>query len=141
MSYATQAILTLTVGGADRLRDLSDWDADGVADTGVIAEALSAADAYVDGYLRMRYATPVAVPSDTLIRLSADEAVYWLRTARGMATEQDMERRKDRTSQLEQMRDGKLRPGEPLPEKSTAVVSAFVANPNPMSRNGSRGMW
>lgn len=127
MPYATQAQLELAAGGAARLTSLTDWNQDGSGDAAVIAEALAVADGLIDGYARSRYATPIANPSDTLRRVAAQEAVYWLRSSRGMASDAD---RADHEERLEWMRDlatGKVRPDEPLPASSTAVKSAWVS--------------
>lgn len=141
MGYASQTELEMAAGGADRLRDLADWDGDGVVDLAVIAEAITRADGFIDGYLRMRYATPIASPSDTLKRLSADEAIYWMRRSRGMVSEQEFDQYRERVKILEQLRDGTLRPDDPLPPKSSAVRSAWVANTSDTSRDGTKGMW
>ncbi len=139
--YATESQIQFAAGGPERFRALFDWDGDNVADATVIAEAQARADGWCDGYLRMRYATPIATPSDTLIRLAADEAIYWTRSVRNMAGPEDLEKRKERVAEMEAMRDGKLRPDEPTPAKSTAVKSVFVENCSPMSRNGLKGVW
>jgi phage gp36-like protein len=143
MAYATQAQIQMAAGGPERFVQLFDWDRDGVADANVIAEAQARADGWIDGFLRLRFSTPVANPSDTLVRLAADEAVYWCRKARGMngLTPEDIQGRKDRELQLEAMRDGKLRPDEPLPAKSTAIVATIVENCDPVSREGLKGLF
>lgn len=141
MTYALQSHLAFAAGGDVHVLALTDWDGDGTIDVGVVAEALARADGWIDGFLRLRYTTPIATPSDTLIRIAADEAVYWLRCKRNMLTPEHVIERKDRERQLEEMRDGKLRPDEPLPAKSTAVAATFVENDHPVSRRGMRGIW
>lgn len=142
MAYATQTQIQMAAGGPDRFVQLADWNGDGTVDADVIAEAQARADGWIDQYLRERYTTPIATPSDTLIRLAADEAVYWLRKSRGLLAqdEQDVEQRKDRERQLQDMAAGKIRPDEPLPTKSTAVGAAFVENCSPVSRAGLKGL-
>lgn len=143
MAYATQTQISLAAGGDQRFLELFDWDGDGVVDALVVSEAQSRADGWIDGYLRGRYATPIATPSDTLIRLSADECVYWARKKRGLLAQdqQDLEDRKDRERQLEAMGAGKIRPDEPPPEQSTAVVAGVVENESPISRRGLKGSF
>lgn len=131
----------MAAGGADRLLSLADWDGDGAIDADVITEAQKRADGWIDGYLRLRFETPIATPSDTLKRLAADEAVYWMRSSRGMVGEPEMKKREERERELELMRDGKLRPDEPLPKPSTAVKSALVALGGDVTREGTKGMW
>lgn len=141
MAYATQTEIQMAAGGTDRFLSLTDWNGDGSVDADVVTEAQSRADGWIDGYLRLRYSTPIANPSATLARLAADEAVYWMRKSRGMLGEQDIEQRKERERELEAMRDGKLRPDEPTPAKSSAVVAVVVENCNPVSRSGLKGLF
>jgi phage gp36-like protein len=55
---------------------LSDDDADGVADTTVINEAIAAADAEIDGYLGSHYSTPISSVPAIVRRISAKLAIY-----------------------------------------------------------------
>lgn len=142
MTYASQDQIQLAAGGSDRFTSLTDWDGDGTPDPGVIAEAQARADGWLDGYLRQRYSTPIAAPTDTLQRLAADECVYWLRSKRGMLGPEDIEQRKEREREMEKYRKGELRPDEPLPAKSSAVVSAIVPNGScEVSRDSLKGIW
>jgi phage gp36-like protein len=141
MAYATQAQMQLAAGGEERFLALTDWDGDGAIDAPVVAEAQKRADGWIDGYLRLRYATPLTTPSETIIRLAADEAVYWLRKSRTMVGPEDATARKEREVEMEMMRDGKLRPDEPSPVKSTAVKSVIVENTSAMSRCNLKGIW
>jgi phage gp36-like protein len=143
MPYASQAKIELAAGGAVRLRDLADWDGDQAVDAAVIAEAQAAADGWIDSYLRMRFATPIAAPSTTLVRIAAEEAVYWMLERRGMAGPQDVESRKRREAWLRDCASGAVRPDEPLPAQSTAVQSAWVDDPGrAVSRDGLKGgVW
>jgi phage gp36-like protein len=141
MPYASQIEIQHAAGGADRLIQLADWDADGVIDAAVIAAAQEQADAFLDSYLRLRYATPVANPSATLRGYAAEHAVYWMRQARGMTGPDEQTQLENRQRQLEAMRDGKLRPDEPLPAKSTAVRASFRARSGDVSRDKLKGAW
>jgi phage gp36-like protein len=143
MPYATQDQIQLAAGGAARLVELADWNRDGAIDADVIAMAQSAADGWIDSYLRARFATPIATPSDTLVRLAADEAVYVFRQRVGMLSQSDADDRKSRETWLRDCARGVVRPDEPLPEKSTAVKSAWVDDPGrSISREGLKGgVW
>lgn len=147
MAYATQDQIRLAAGGSspagpsDRFVELADWNGDGAVDADVIAEAQLRADGWIDGYLRLRYATPIATPSDTLIRIAADECVYWMRSKKQQLSQEDMEERKNREHQLEAMAAGKIRPDEPLPLKSSAVTSTVVDLGGCITREGLKGMW
>ncbi|WP_196301923.1 hypothetical protein, partial [Streptococcus pneumoniae] len=74
---------------------------------------------------RVRFATPVTSPSQTLKRLSAEWAIYLLRKARGMAGEADIANHKEHVATAEALRDGKIRPDEPNPKASTAVRTSW----------------
>ena len=144
MPYASLEELTYAAGGTDRLTQLTDWDDDGVPDDAAIAQALAQADAFLDQYLSLRYAVPIANPSPVLRGYAAEQAIYWLRQARGMVGEEENRQLENRQSQLEMMRDGRIRPDEPTPASSTAVVATFVErNPDvaAVSRSNLKGMW
>lgn len=142
MPYATQALLVLHCGGQATFDQLYDFNGDGVADADAIARALSAADGWIDQYLRLRYATPIAVPSETLKGISADEAIYQVKKWKPTlgVTEQDVAERTQRMHELEAMRDGKNRPDEPAPVQSSAVRAEFVANSSAVSRDSLKGL-
>ncbi len=143
MPYATQAQIQIAAGGADKLVQLADWDHDGVVDADVLAQAQAAADGWIDGYARSRFATPIAVPSSTLIRVAAEEAVYWMRKQRSMLSEDDRKDHEERERWCKDLSAGRVRPDEPLPAQSTAVQSAWVDRPDeqPVSRERLQGFW
>lgn len=144
MSYASDNDLEFAAGGAARLVQLADWDNDGVADADRLTQAKAKADGFIDGYLRKRYTTPIASPTETLKRLAAAEAVYLLRLSRGMVTTDDKDEAKERIRQYEALGKGEIRPDEPLPQKSTAVRPSFRerdASGTGVSRNGLKGAW
>ena len=64
------------------LRALSDDDADGLADPGVVAAAIGDADALIDAHLRARYPIPLDPVPDLVKSISATVAVYFLLTRR-----------------------------------------------------------
>ncbi|HWU91601.1 MAG TPA: phage protein Gp36 family protein [Kofleriaceae bacterium] len=141
--YATQADLDFAAGGAARFREATDWDGDGQVDAAVVASAQTAADGWIDSYLRLRYSTPIPTPSATLRLLAARETLYQIKASRGLVaiTKEDIDERAQRIRELEAMRDGKLRPDEPPPAPSTAIRATFVANCDDLSREGTKGMW
>lgn len=143
MAYATQTQIQLAAGGAARLVQAADWDNDGALDTDVLAQAQNAADGWIDSYARLRFATPIAAPSTTLVRIAAEEAVYWLRKQRGMVTDDDRKDHEERERWCKDLAAGRVRPDEPLPAESTAVQSAWVDRPEtePVSREGTKGFW
>jgi phage gp36-like protein len=145
MPYASLEELQYAAGGQDRLAQLTDWDDDGVPDDAAIAQALSQADAFLDQYLSLRYAVPIANPSPVLRGYAAEQAIYWLRQVRGMVGEEENRQLENRQHQLELMRDGRLRPDEAAAfTNAPSVVATFVErNPDTVdiSRRTLKGMW
>lgn len=144
MPYASLTELQHAAGGLERLIQITDHDGDGIMDTAVVDNALAQADAFLDQYLSLRYATPIANPSPVLRGLAAEHAIYWLRQSRGALSSEENLQLENRQRQLELMRDGKLRPDDPTPTKSSAVRAAFVErDPDAIevSRSSLKGLW
>ena len=142
MAYASQSHIEMAAGGPERLVELADWNNDGVADTGVITEAQRSADGWIDSYARARFATPIATPSDTLIRVAAEEAIYWIRKQRGMASDDHRKDHAEREQWCKDLAAGKVRPDEPLPTRSTAIRSQYVSHETrTVSRERTKGFW
>lgn len=113
MAYATQTDLEQSAGGAARLVDLADYDKNGVADAAVVARAISEAEELVDGYARrLRDLLPFNPVPKKIKYLVADEAVYWLKQKRGVATDDDRVAKTERELLLERMAQGKWNPVE-----------------------------
>jgi phage gp36-like protein len=144
MPYASLAELALAAGGEDRLLEMTDRDHDGIPDPVVIDGALTQADAFIDQYLSLRYATPIAAPSPVLRMHAAEHAIYWLRQSRGQVSDEENRQLENRQRQLEQMRDGRLRPDDTAPSRGAGVVAEFVErDPDSIdvSRASLRGFW
>lgn len=143
MGYATQAQLDFAAGGAGRFLQLTDWNDDGSVDADVVATATALAEGWIHSFLRQRYATPIANPSTDLQLLAAREFIYQIKASRGTVaiTKEDLDDREARKLELEDYRDGKRRPDEPLPAKSTAVKSAIVALGGDVNRENLKGQW
>lgn len=141
MPYALEADITLAAGGPDRFTALADWDNDQVADANVIAAAQSAADSYIDDFLGNSYDTPITNPSDTLVRIAAEEAVFWMRSKREMMSDIALKERDSRERQLMLMAEGKLRPDSIAVDRSQSHRARFVENDMALSRRGTKGIW
>lgn len=139
MAYATQMQIQIAAGGSAKLIELTDQENNVAIDATVLAEIQSKAEGWINGFLRLRYAIPVSPLTTegtaTLARLSADETVFQLRFARHFVDQFDIDTRKNREVELEELRDGKRRLDEPLPNKSSAVISQFVENCSDFSRD------
>lgn len=141
MAYASRKDIEHAAGGAVRLVQLADWDGDGVADDDVIASARDKAEGIIDSYAAMRYAVPVARPSRTFVQLAAEETVYWLRERRGRLDDTHHLARDLRLQWLVQLAKGRVRPSEPLPPKSRAVVNRYGKSRRAVSRERMKGFW
>lgn len=147
MAYSTQTDIELAAGGATRLLELADWDGNGSVDATVIADVQLEADALIDERTRMRFAelkdsTGAVLP--WAAKLAAQEAVYRLRLRRGQASDLDERMAVERAERYVAIAEGRARPGEPAPAKSTAVKSAFVERDSEgtsVSREGLKGYW
>lgn len=108
MSYATQADLTERYGEA-MLIDLTDR-ADppaGAVDAAVVADALINTDALIDGYLKNRYALPLAATPQLLIDLALPIALYKLH--RNQASDKVIKDRDDAVATLRAIAAGTVR--------------------------------
>lgn len=147
MAYTSITDLQMEAGGAQSFLELTDWDGDGDSDADVVTHAQAKADGWIDGYLRNRYEPlPVPNPSETLIRIAAEEAVYWLKQARNRVgiTDAELEQRRTRERELEQMRAGTLRPDSATLVPSNAGRSKVIASEDTdieVSRKKLEGMW
>ena len=81
----------------------------------------------------------VASPTDTLIQVAAEECVYRLRQRRGMASEGDEQRHKEREAWLVHLSKGLVRPSDPAPAKSDAVRAEVCVNNRDVSREKLKG--
>lgn len=109
MNYATLADLETLYGSAElvELTDRAD-PPEGVVDEAVIDEALTTASAEIDGFLRARYALPLAGdPSPLLRTLCADMARFKLYKSR--ATEEVRQRYDDAIARLKDLSAGRMK--------------------------------
>ena len=133
MSYATPSMLATRVG-ADRLIEITDRDADGLADDPMIAQALADAGAEIDGYLASRYRLPLPTVPALLARIACDIAVYRLLSLRRMGDIEDARvRYEDARRLLEAIAKGLVSLGLPaeLPEASRPQLSLAAAKSGP----------
>jgi len=75
--YCTQADLDARFG-ADEILQLTDRDADGVADTGVLDVAIADAGTPIDTYIAKRYDLPLAEIPAALVKVACDMVRYAL---------------------------------------------------------------
>lgn len=141
MTYSSELDVQIAAGGVANLVSLTDQDNAGIIDLAVLAKAQAKADSTINSYLRLRYATPLAGPTEEIKDCAAALAVYYLREPKQMLTPPEIDAQKLRIAWLEGIRDGKIRIDEPAPAKSTAVRSAIVHLAGDVTRDTLKGMW
>jgi phage gp36-like protein len=111
VAYATTQDLENAAGGAERLRQLADWDADGIADSTVLDDFVGKASRWVDGFARAHHSVPFTAPVPTeIVDLVAAEVVYMLRKARqGRVEDEDREDHVERLEWLKMLARGQVR--------------------------------
>lgn len=73
--YCTEADLQTRFGITEML-ELTDRDADGVADTGVLSTAIADAGATIDSYIAKRYDLPLSEIPSALVKIACDLVRY-----------------------------------------------------------------
>jgi len=142
VSYSSQTDVQIAAGGHGNLISLTDQSgALGAVDTDVLARFQARADATINSYLRIRYAAPLANPTQEIVDHAASLTVHYLREAKQMLTPHEVEAHKASLAWLEGVRDGRIRFDEPTPPKSAAVKSAVVPLGGDVTRETLKGMW
>lgn len=141
MTYSSQTDVQIAAGGAANLLSLTDQDGAGVLNLTVLAKFQAKADSTINGYLRLKYSTPLASPTEEIRDCAAALTAYYLREAKQQLTPHEIDAHKARILWLEAVRDGKVRIDEPSPVKSTAVRSAIVPLGGSVTRETLKGQW
>lgn len=126
MSYIDQTDLEKAIS-ARTVLELSDDDADGVSDTGVIDAVLLQGQSEVDGALRKRYHVPLSTPPQLVKTLALDVTVYRLfkRRAHQLETPKSVQAQYDQAvKQLNAIARGDIDvDADPTPAASAAEVA------------------
>jgi phage gp36-like protein len=129
MAYCAQTDIEKLLTPA-QLVQLTDDDANGVADAAPITEAIAQADAEIDGYLGSRYTVPVS-PVPTLLRnLSVAISIWKIYGRRSVSNERRRQEYEDAVAKLRDLAAGRMvlpaagggevaSDGSDLPEAST----------------------
>lgn len=149
MAYATQTDVENAAGGAAKLIELADWDADGSVDAAVLTDAIAAADEWINSYAQRRYDVPFATTPDIVRRFAAQEAVYRLRLGRNALTDADQVRHEELREWLDNLARGIVSVGvDPEPAASDAHVAQesdretdIDSDEGKISRESLKGFW
>ena len=147
MPYCTSDDVEIEAGGPDGLVQLADHDGDQAADTAVVERAIARADQLIDSYLAKQFSVPVTEPASalaTLVTVSAEIAVYFMKRWRRCITDEDTKMHETRLKWLGEVRDGiTLLGSDPVPPKAAIRLDASVprAEIYDVSRAKLRGFW
>lgn len=123
MAYCTQADVEKAAGGAESLVALTDQNGTGAIDPDVLADAIDAAEEWINSYAQRQYKVPFAAVPDIIKRTCAEEAVYRLKYQRRATTADDTEAHTERLEWLRDLARSRVSVGvDPLPEASSSVV-------------------
>lgn len=125
MAYCVQADVEIAVGGADKLRQLTDQAGAGTVDVNVLAAAIAEADAELNSYIGHRYAVPLSPVPDIVKLKSAAWAARVLRRNlyQGVALTDLADAEKLDREWLKGVATGVISLGiEPTPEKSSITI-------------------
>ena len=86
MTYSSQNGVQIAAGGAANLLSLTDQDGTGVVNLVVLAKFQARADSTINGYLRLKYTTPLASPTEEVQDCAAELTAYYLREAKQQLT-------------------------------------------------------
>lgn len=145
MAYSTQDDVQRAAGGEKILVQLSDLEDTGAVDTATVAAAIAKADAWIDSYVAKKRAVPLS-PVPTMVNtISAEEAVYRLRSQRQFMTERDQRAHDQNEKWLDGVARGLVTLGvDPQPAESALndpdVVVPLDADVE-ITRCNTRGMW
>lgn len=106
MAYCTQSDIEKQLPQAE-LVQLTDDDADGSPDTGVVDEAIAEADAEIDSYLARRYEVPLDPVPVLVKKLSVDLAIWNLYSRRSVDEPIRKERYQAAVKLLQAIADGR----------------------------------
>lgn len=129
--YCLEADVARHSGGAKRLTEISDTDANGENDPALVDSAIDSAEAMVNSYSRKQYEVPFDPVPPSITEITAGLAVYNLKCWRDAITEQDQVKQDARIEWLENLAKGIVDPGiTPVPASSAHVAVTNTARPD-----------
>lgn len=137
--YATEQDIIDTYGN-DALVVAADRDSDGVADPGVVDEALNQATAEMDSYIGKKYDLPLPSVPAVLVPKCVDLALYRLSLGANAMTEEIAERHKQAIAWLRDVARGMVTLGLPDSPPSAGGGVHVEGNPRQFSRDKLKGM-
>ena len=129
--YATRADVVIAAGGTARLLQLADHDADSKEDDDLVDSAIIEAESLINSYVRKKREVPLPPPVPDVIRtMTANIAVWVLKSRRDALTEADAMLQEQRVQWLENLARGKVDLGvNPAPAASPHNQPSATARP------------
>ena len=139
MDYATEQDI-VDAYGQDALVLAADRDGDGIADAGVVAEALSAASAEMDSYIGAKYDLPLPSVPEVLKAKCVDVALYRLAQRPGAMTDEIKDRYEKALAWLKDLARGLVSLGIETAPPSAGGGLEVSYNTRQFSRKNLEGM-
>lgn len=144
MAYADATSLAVAVGGSVKLIQLTDDDANGVADPAVITAIIDEATTVIDSFTGYVFGVPIPGPPASIVSLCNKMAARIARRRRNMPLISDEADDKVDREWLAGVRDGKITLGvQPEPPKSELQIDGVGTSisPRDTARERLKGSW
>jgi len=156
VAYSTETDVAIAAGGHEPLVELCDlaneadksdgaplptpWPASALL---VLAEAIADADALINSYVAKQRAVPLVPVPPVIRRMSAEEAVFLLRSRKQIVSEYEQAKHEANVRWLEGLSRGTTTLGvDPQPAKSALVAPVVVERTNAeVTARSLRGLW
>lgn len=125
MAYIAQADITPRRITLQELVELTDDDRTGEVNATVVAAVLEDVDGKIDGYVRGRYTTPLAV-SDQVKTIAVDLAVFFLFQRRRRMSDDVQKQYDDAIRFLMKVAEGKVTLDQPAPNNQTSAQQVLT---------------
>lgn len=138
--YATEQDM-IDAYGSDAITIAADRDGDGVADPGVIDEALLFATEFINSYVGAKYALPLSSVPPVLPPVCVDIALYRLSQRPGAMTDEIKDRYEKVVSWLDRVARGIVSLGvDPSPPSQGGGGVQLVSGPRRFTRDTLKGV-
>lgn len=139
MAYCTQADILKQIT-EDQLIQLTDDSDAGVVDTAIVADAIAAADAIIDGYCAQRYTVPFGTTPSIINEISVTVALYKLFTRRAHAMPDLRKEQYDNViKMLKDIEAGRISLGVPAPTSNPDRKGEYDGNDRLFTRDDMKG--
>jgi len=140
--YITQSDLQVPVGGAAKLLELTDLDADAAVDSEVVDQVIARAEGMVNGFLAQRFSVPVLATSNLVKDLCLDIACFYLAQVRRRDDLETWSRRYDKAlAKLEKLASGAMQLDVATKPTGSELVTGYTGMVEPDSHEDGGPFW